>query len=373
MPCSSPLLLPSGQKVACKSCDFCVGRRVHSWCARAMMEKESMGHALVLAMTYNDETEHSRRSAAMFDYMDVSDFLKNLRRQVEYHMGKKSAVSFIAAGEQGERFKRCHWHVVIFSEVDITTVGKWSASFGPVSARSEIITPPAAKVPWRRVWSLWRYGYVTVQEPDYVGMRYAMAYALKDQFNWRNAQFTARAGSAEVFSQGYLVMSKKPPIGARWIDAYVERCRVSGVVPPTRQLTVAGLDRPYWPAGLLSDRLLAGLASVNEEVKARTGRDGAGWSTLLHEARLSDNDLEIMGAIGEQERQEKDASESATGGLRLEASHKWRAWRDARVRYLAEYNRPELVEAREARAAKRWAKKGHGGGSGPSEGDSASR
>lgn len=295
-----------------------------------MMEKESRGHALVLALTYSEETEHSRRSALMFDYKDVQELMWSVRRQVAYHLKRTSAVSFIAAGEKGDRFNRCHWHLILFSEVDLTTIGKWSASWGPVKDRSEIITPSGAK-PRRRSWSLWKHGFVTVQEPDYGGMRYALAYALKDQFNVLNSIGTMREASAETFGTGYLVMSKKPPICARWIDAYVERCREKRLIPPSLSVSVGGLERPFWPSGLLATRLLAGLRSVNDQIRAETGRNGAGWSTLVHEARVMDDHLETLGVIGGEERQEqKREDETALGGLRFSQRNEWRRWQQVR-------------------------------------------
>lgn len=311
MACSRPLII-EGQKIACRSCDYCVSRRVRAWCVRAMMEKAMSPHTFVVALSYSEETEHARRSARMFDYQDVSDFLKRLRRQMDYHLGAKGALSFVAAGEQGDRYQRCHWHLVLFAQVDFLRLGEWKAPWGVVTDRSDIVSPKptGAKSPvWRRTWSLWDHGFVTVQEPDYGGMRYAMAYALKDQFNVRNSSHTARQGKAEVFGTGYLAMSKKPPIGARFIDAYVEQCAVGGFVPPTRKLTVPGVDRPFWPSGMLADRLLGGLASVNAGIKDRTGVDAAGWSSLLYEARDSEADLERLGVLDVEESEESEGDD----------------------------------------------------------------
>jgi len=301
MACSKPLMIED-RPVACRSCDYCVGRRVRSWCVRAMMEKAVFPHTFVLALTYSEDTEHSRRSARMFDYQDVSDFIKRLRRQMDYHLDAKGALSFIAAGEQGERFKRCHWHVVLFGQVDFLTLGEWRGPKGRITSRDDLISPVLGN-PWRRNWSLWPHGFVTVQEPDYYGMRYAMAYALKDQFNVRNSRETAREDKAEVFGTGYLAMSKKPPIGARFVDSYLAECDARGVVPPSRKLVVPGVDRPWWPTGALCDQLLAGFAAINRQVRERTGRDAAGWSTLLYEARDSVDDLETLGVQSEQEEQ----------------------------------------------------------------------
>lgn len=260
-------------------------------------------HTFVVALTYNEETEHNRRSARVFDYKDVSDMLKRLRRQMEYHLGAKAALSFIAAGEQGDRFKRCHWHVVLFGAVDFIRLGEWRAPWGVVTEAKDIVSPAGIAEPWRRSWSLWPHGFVTVQEPDYGGMHYAMAYALKDQFNVRNSERTGREARAEVFGTGYLSMSKQPAIGARFIDDYLAKCDAQNVVPPSRKLNVPEVRWPWWPSGVLRVQLLEGLAAINARIREQTGSDAAGWSSLLHEARLSDDDLEILGVYDGEERE----------------------------------------------------------------------
>lgn len=364
MPCQSPKTI-RGQIVGCNSCDSCVGRRVHSWCARCMMEKETMGHALVFALTYSEETEHSRMAAKSFCYNDVQRLMWSIRRQVAHHYKRTAVVSFIAAGEKGERFSlRCHWHVVVFSEVDLTALGTWLAPWGQVKARREIITPAGVKPAWRRNWSLWPHGFVTVQEPDYGGMRYALAYALKDQFNVRNSEGTAREAKAETFGTGYLVMSKKPPIGARWVDIFVEQCREAGVVPPTRRLRVAGLEKPFWPTGLLADRLLTGLASVNADVVAATGKPATGWTSLLHEVKDSPKHLESLGMPDGKEEQKPEELDPLFG-LRVEARSRWRVWQAARREYRAAKARDDRnshYTEREAASVLEGFKAGHGSG-----------
>lgn len=260
-------------------------------------------HTFVVALTYNEDTEHNRRSARVFDYRDVSDFIKRLRRQMEYHLKAVAALSFIAAGEQGDRHNRCHWHVVLFGAVDFLKLGEWRAPWGVVTESKDIVSPVGIAEPWRRSWSLWPHGFVTVQEPDYGGMHYAMAYALKDQFNVRNAEGTGREAKAEVFGTGYLSMSKQPAIGARFIDAYLAQCDAANIVPPSRKLTVPEVRWPWWPSGVLRSQLLEGLAAINRRINEETGADGAGWSSLVHEARLSEDDLELLGVYDGEERE----------------------------------------------------------------------
>lgn len=327
MPCSAPLLI-NGQKVGCRSCNYCVGRRVRGWVVRAMMEKAMWPNSFAVALTYDEKTEESRRGARMFDYRGIELLNKRLREHMSRATKREENLSFIACGEQGERFKRCHWHLLYFSNVDFCSLGEWRAPWGVVTRPEEIISAQRGEV-HRRVWSLWPHGYVTVQQPDYGGMRYAMSYALKDQFNVRNAEGTARHHRAEVFATGYLSVSKKPAIGERFVRAYLEQCRVAGLVPPTRSLAVPGCDHPWRPVGRLADILLDGFAAINAEVRLRTGRDAAGWSSLLYEARDSEGDLETLGNYDEQAAEQDEDPESGDAYLRVATAERER---DARRR-----------------------------------------
>lgn len=307
MPCASPLDF-EGVKVNCQKCDYCVGRRVTGWCARAMMEKDCFPHAFALTLTYGEDTLSSRLGAQTFIYRHVIDFNKRLRRFIEYDHGiKDAAYSFIVAGEMGDRYKRCHWHMIIFSQVDLCKVGVWKDHHGrEVNEFADILSPVGKG--YNRTWDKWSHGFVVVQAPDYGGIRYAMAYALKDQFNIRNAQGQAREAKAEVFSVGMFRMSKKPPIGARFIDRLLSEYRAARTVPPSRRIVVPGLRARYFPTGLLGDRYLAGLAEINSEIRAETGRDAAGWSSLIYEARLNDKDLELLGVYdGDEDGEDTEA------------------------------------------------------------------
>lgn len=297
-----------GVQVNCGKCNYCLGRRIGSWVNRAMMEKASFPHAFAMTLTYNGESNTSRLGAQTFIYRHVIDLNKRLRRAIEYHLGvKASAFSFMVAGEFGSRFKRCHWHMIVFSEVDLCKVGTWIDHQGrTVSAFDDIVSPTGKG--YNRTWSLWPHGFVAVQVPDFGGMRYALAYALKDQFNSRNAEGTAREHKADPFAVGMFRMSKKPPIGQRFVDRYLDECRAAGIVPPSRRLVIPEVKFPFFPTGVLADRLLAGFADINASVRAATGKDAAGWSSLVYESRLSERDLELLGVYdGDADEQEAEA------------------------------------------------------------------
>lgn len=285
-----------------------------------MAEKAMSPHTFLLALTYNDETERSRRGASVFQYKDVQDFLRNVRRQIDYHLKRTGTLSYIACGEQGDRFKRCHWHVVLFGEVDFLSLGEWAAPWGKVTKRSDIISPVLGD-PWRRTWSLWPHGFVTVQEPDHGGMRYAMAYALKDQFAYLKSEQTSRVARGDVFACGEFMMSKRPAIGARFINAQLAEWAKRGLVPPSCKLYVPEMPRPWWPVGILRTQLLEGIAAINRDVRAATGRDGAGWSSLLNECRLSDHDLEVLSyGVDTEPCEASEEGEEEEGGQAILAS-----------------------------------------------------
>lgn len=323
--CTNPGETKEGVRFGCRKCDACVGARIADWVARAMAERANWSHSLVLSLTYDDDAlgnaelaAEATEAAKFFMPRHIRLLLVRLRRQLAYHHKVSDAVAFLAAGEQGDRRKRNHWHVVLFTDFDLTQVGTWHAKFGEITGRPEKIISPA-KRGLNCKWSLWPWGYVVAQAPDEGGMRYALAYALKDQFNVENAYRTRRATKADLFPVSEFKMSKRPPIGWRFLENYLERCELEGVVPPSVSLSVPGLSYQWQPRGLLRKMLLAGLADINDAIQSATGRNAAGWSSLVHQCRESDTDLEALryGLVAQsrEETEEAFADELAQIGV----------------------------------------------------------
>lgn len=273
-----------------------------------MAERSLAAHTFSVTLTYSDDTEESRAGAAMFRYGDVSDFLKRLRRTLQYHFGLDArAVRFVACGEQGDRTARCHWHILLFSSVDLCNVGRWSY-YGDrrnvvVTSRSDIVTeagPSAVKR--RRSWSLWPYGFVVVQEPDFGGVKYAISYALKDQYRVDKSAGSSREAKSESLAAGYFRMSKNPPIGQDYLDARLWSLFERGAVLPDVKLSVPGTEKLWFPRGALRRRLLEGFRRINLSCVLHEGRPAPQWSTLLSACADRPTDLEVL--IGEQEEEE---------------------------------------------------------------------
>ena len=293
--------------VACRVCDQCIAVRRHGWVARAMAEKAMWKHTLCIALTYNDATQENRDAAAMFAYADVRAFLNRLRsacrddaKRLNWN-GTLPQIKFLAAGEQGSRNGRCHWHLIIYSDWDIRTVGE-------VTLKKRVLTDPRdmltiGKRVKRLHWSLWGKGFVTFQEPDQGGMNYVLSYCLKDQFTEEKSEGTARHAKAENFATGLFRMSKRPAIGDSWIIQKMETLLAANSVLPSLQIKIPGF-RGYWfPSGSARKRLVWHIKAVANLVRWRTGKEPPQWSGLIHGQQDNLSDMEIL--LGQETQENK--------------------------------------------------------------------
>ncbi|ETD01850.1 rolling circle replication-associated protein [Rhodobacter capsulatus] len=261
-----------------------------------MMEKAVSPFTLIVTLTYSDETQEGRDGARMFAYADVSAFIKRLNSAIRDRCKRHKkpypgGVRFLAAGEQGDRRGRCHWHLALFSSVDITLYGDFLGyprqQVGPrrkvrLTDRCDLISEVSDGPNARRLnWSLWPLGFAVLQEADEGGMSYVLSYCLKDQFTHEKSKDTFRETKAENFATGLFRMSKRPAIGERWLDAKAERLAARGAVLPSLALQVPEASGYYVPSGTFREKILWHLHAVNQHVRNLTGRDAPQWSALL--------------------------------------------------------------------------------------------
>lgn len=288
--CSDPIT-KDDLTFACRRCDECIATRRHGWVARAMAEKTGHRHTLVLALTYDDSTQDNRDAAAMFCYADVRAFIKRLASACRY-IDETAIVRFICAGEQGDRNGRCHWHLIIYSTLDLTSVGEFKIRGHVVSDRSQMITVGKRK---RRLnWSLWGKGFVTLQEPDQGGMNYVLSYCLKDQFTGESSRGTMREAKAENFATGLFRMSKRPAIGEAFLMRKLEALLETGSVLPSLQIMIPGFHGFYHPNGSFREKLLWGLVALNQRIVWSTGGPAPQWTSLLASCQDNLSDMEIL-------------------------------------------------------------------------------
>jgi len=250
-------------------------------------------HCLSVTLTYDDETQHNRDGAAMFRYSDIDKFLKRVRRQIKYYYKRDGALRYVIAGEQGDRNARCHWHIILFSDVDLITLGTISAFGNEINDRSNIVTTWPQKA-LRRNWSLWGHGFVTFQEANEGAIHYALSYALKNQFTTVNSARSKRIVKAETFAVGFFRMSKFPPIGQTYLHQYLQKLSDQRQTLPKAVVTVPDM-KGYWrPVGALRKYFLTGLADINERVLAERGRPTVQWSSLVASVGENQKDREAL-------------------------------------------------------------------------------
>lgn len=260
-----------------------------------MAEKAMHKHCLVLGMTYDDSTQRNRDAAAMFQYADVRLFLANLRAAVR-KAGGTSGVRFLCAGEQGDRYGRCHWHMILYTSVDPCTLGTVQRLKGgkrvTVTERTDMITVGKKKL--RLNWSLWPHGFVTFQEPDQGGMNYVLSYCLKDQFTEEKSHETKRQAKVENFATGLFRMSKRPAIGEGWLWQKFQTLEEKGACLPSLNLKVPGFHGYYQPSGSFRQKLLWSLVALNKRHVWTTGENLPQWSSLLSACNDNQSDLEVL-------------------------------------------------------------------------------
>lgn len=275
--CDQPITIETGEMVECRTCNDCINTRKNDWVARAMAEKATTkGETLVINLTYRNNKDGSKpANAKLFHYRDVQLFLKLLRKAYSTEYKATGEIRYIVAGELGSKKGRAHWHMVLFSDRPISTLGEWSDKDQKPQEAMRI----GSKI--RQHWTLWPHGHVTVDEPGQAGMAYVMKYALKDMFNEVKSRGTTRYTKSENHASGMFRMSKKPPIGQRYLDEKLQEWGSRGVVPLRTEITVPDYKGYWWPRGKFREYLLDGLHEINERVKRNAGRDAPQWSTLL--------------------------------------------------------------------------------------------
>ena len=303
--------------VSCRVCDQCIAVRRHGWVARAMAEKAMWNHTLCLALTYNDETQENRDAAAMFAYSDVRAFLNRLRSACRDEAkrqkwnGPLPQIAFLCAGEQGSRNGRCHWHLIIYSDMDIRRLGEVSGKHGPITDPEKMLSVGKRKL--RLHWSLWATdnqpkGFVTFQQPDQGGMNYVLSYCLKDQFTEEKSAGTSRHAKAENFATGLFRMSKRPAIGERWIIQKMERLLAVNSVLPSLQIKIPDFRGFWFPTGSARKRVLWHLKAVANLVSWRSGQEPPQWAGLISQLQDNPSDMEIL--LGQEIEEDPVADET---------------------------------------------------------------
>lgn len=170
------IMVPCGQCIACRL------NYARDWSFRIMQESAKYPFNIFLTLTYNDEHLADNPSRTLIK-SDVQLFLKRLRKAL--HPRK---IRFFASGEYGEKYKRPHYHLIMFnvSQADQPIIEK-----------------------------CWRKGYVYIGSVTFDSAAYVAKYAVK-KLNGKKKVFYEENHIIPEFA----LMSRRPGIGQNFLEEH---------------------------------------------------------------------------------------------------------------------------------------------------------
>ena len=194
-------------------CGKCIGCRLEysrQWAIRCVKELETTkGQSWFLTLTYDndhlprktfqEEASGTRVQVGELRPTDLQLFIKRLRERVRRKYNVE--LRFFACGEYGDKYKRPHYHAIIFNlPLEETDMSYWSSNEGHVLYRNSFID------------EVWNKGIVTVQEVTWECCAYVARYVMKKATGPNGFSYASDNGLQEEFVR----MSRRPGIGQQY-------------------------------------------------------------------------------------------------------------------------------------------------------------
>lgn len=191
------MTLPCGQCVGCRL------ERSRKWAVRCFHEASLHDENSFVTLTYSPESVPVDGS---LDVRTFQLFMKRLRKKFS-----SSRIRFFHCGEYGAEFGRPHYHVLLFG-FDFPDKRFYKTANGHKLFTSDILD---------RVWGLGScfIGDVSFESSAYVA-RYIMKKVTGDAAFDHYVGWHLLTGEQVRIAPEYVTMSRRPGIGAGWIDAF---------------------------------------------------------------------------------------------------------------------------------------------------------
>lgn len=193
---TSPVVVPCGNCVGCRL------ERARQWSIRCLHEAQMHEENCVVTLTYDDDHLPYNRSLCKRDFQL---FMKRLRKKFP-----EKRIRYFHCGEYGERFKRPHYHVLLFGfdfPDKLATPGTRAGSKEWVS---------------QMLLDVWGNGRATVGELNFNSAAYVARYVLKkhSKRDVSHYEVVAEDGECLPIEPEYVTMSRRPGIGRDWFEAF---------------------------------------------------------------------------------------------------------------------------------------------------------
>ena len=107
-------------EIPCGKCAYCLQRKRNEWFVRLKTEQKYSDYTYFITLTYNDENINYGKNSCVLHKPDIQNFFKRLR--------KKCKVRYFAIGEYGTSTFRPHYHSILFTDENSTSITKYIAS-----------------------------------------------------------------------------------------------------------------------------------------------------------------------------------------------------------------------------------------------------
>lgn len=162
---------------------------------------------IFITLTYDNE--HLREDKSLY-YRDFQLFMKRLLVHADRKLDR-FGIRFYMCGEYGEQFGRPHYHAIMFN-YDLPDKKLWKAERGNPLYTSEILT------------DLWGMGHTSVGGVTFQSAAYVARYIMKkvtgdaaeDHYTWIDQE----TGEVHTRRPEFTNMSRRPGIGATWLEKY---------------------------------------------------------------------------------------------------------------------------------------------------------
>lgn len=181
--------------VPCGHCLGCTAERAAEWAARATHEAQLHDRNIFITLTYSDD-----HLPTGLDPPALQRFLKRLRKRATTDSTIQTdgtGIRFLACGEYGDTTQRPHYHAILYN-CDLADKHKC----GKDLYESDTLT------------KLWPYGANRIGAVTPASAAYVAKYQMKS----RNIDHITPDG--EVLQRPFLRMSRRPGIGAGWLEKY---------------------------------------------------------------------------------------------------------------------------------------------------------
>ena len=214
-------------------CGKCIGCRLEysrQWAIRCLKELEmTKGQSWFLTLTYDNDHLPKVRYVEESTGIDVGIgtlkpedlqlFIKRLRERIRRKYNVE--IRFFACGEYGDRFKRPHYHAIVFNlPLEEEDLHFWSYS----DKGSSLYTSDFLD-------NVWDKGILTVQEVSWECCAYVARYVMKKAQGPQGFSYASENGLVDEFTR----MSRRPGIGAGFFQAYKDDIYkldlVNGITP----------------------------------------------------------------------------------------------------------------------------------------------